>query len=73
MKRYIRAARSTTAEYRGYFITYNAYGKEEYTVDVDGDDVWCDTFSEARKVIDDLYRYDYILNYIEELNKKLGT
>lgn len=65
MKRYIKAARSTTEEYRGYFITYNAYGQEEYTVDVDGDDIWCDTFSEAKEVIDDLYR-------IEEVNKKLG-
>lgn len=65
MKRYIKSSRATTEEYRGYFITYNAYGQEEYTVDVDGDDVWCDTFSEAKEVIDDLYR-------MEEVNKKLG-
>ena len=65
MIRYIKSSRATTEEYRGYFITYNAYGQEEYTEDVDGDDIWCDTFSEAKEGIDDLCR-------IEEVNKKLG-
>ncbi len=50
-------------EYRGYFIEYNAYGEEEFTVDVDGDDVWCNTFTEAQEFIDDLIR-------IQEMNKK---
>lgn len=54
-----------TEEYRGYFIEYNAYGKGEYTVDVEGDDIWCNTFTEATELIDDLYR-------IEEVNRKLG-
>ena len=65
MKRYIKSSRVMVEEYRGYFITYNAYGSEEYTVDIDGDDVWCDTFSEAKEVIDDIYR-------MEDVNKKLG-
>lgn len=65
MKRYIKSSRATVEEYRGYFITYNAYGSEEYTVDIDGDDVWCDTFSEAQEFIDDLCR-------MKEVNKKLG-
>ena len=52
-------------EYRGYFIEYNAYGEEEYTVDVEGDDVWCNTLTEAQEFIDDLYR-------IEEVNRRLG-
>lgn len=54
-----------TEEYRGYFIEYNAYGNEEYTVDVDGDDIVCNTFTEAQELIDDLYR-------IEEVNRMLG-
>lgn len=54
-----------TIEYRGYFIEYNAYGECEFTVDVEGDDIWCNTLTEAQEFVDDLYR-------IENVNRRLG-
>ena len=54
-----------TIEYRGYFIDYNAYGSEEYTIEIDGDDIWCNTLSEAQAVIDDMIR-------LEDVNKRLN-
>lgn len=53
MKRYIKSS-SDTIEYNGYYITYNAYGKGEYTVDIDGDDVWCKSLEEAKAVVDSI-------------------
>lgn len=53
MKRYVKST-SDIIEYRGYYITYNAYGKGEYTVDIDGDDVWCKSLEEAKAVIEEL-------------------
>ena len=53
MKRYIKST-SDTIEYQGYSITYNAYGKGEYTVDIDGDDVWCKSLEEAKAVIEEM-------------------
>ena len=50
MKIYIKA--SQTLDYKGYQIEYNIYGKGEYTVDIDGDDVWCKSLEEAKEVID---------------------
>lgn len=45
-------ADTSEEEYKGYYISYNLYGKGEYTVDIEGDDVWCNSPEEARKVID---------------------
>lgn len=53
-------------EYRGYFIAYNVYGEGEYTVDVEGNDIWCNTFTEAQEFVDDLYR-------IEDVSRRLGV
>ena len=43
-----------TTEYRGYYIEYNIYGKGEYTVQIDGDDVFFKTIKEAMTFIDSL-------------------
>lgn len=53
VKLYIKA--SQTIDYKGYQIEYNIYGKGEYTVDIDGDDVWCKSLEEAKQTIDDIY------------------
>lgn len=45
--------------YKGYWIEFNLYGKEEYTVQVDGDDNWFDTEKEARTFIDSLEEAGY--------------
>jgi len=39
-------------EYKGYFIEYNIYGKNEYTVQFFGDDYWFSTEKEAKDFID---------------------
>jgi len=39
-------------EYKGYYIEYNFYGKGEYTVQYEGDDVWFNTIKEAKEFID---------------------
>lgn len=44
--------RSTT--YKGHWIEFDFYGKGEYTVYHDGDDVWFDTEIEAKKFIDQI-------------------
>lgn len=41
-------------QYNNYWIEYNIYGQGEYTVFYNGEDVWFDTVSEARKFIDSL-------------------
>jgi len=56
MKRYIKSSKSETIEYQGYSIEHNAYGKGEYTIGIDGDDVWCDSLEEAKETIDSLNR-----------------
>lgn len=38
--------------YKGYEISYNFYGREEYTVFFEGDDVWFKTLDEAKAFID---------------------
>lgn len=40
--------------YKGYDIEYNFYGKGEYTVQYQGDDVWFKTEQEAKKFIDEI-------------------
>ena len=70
MKRYIKAYRETTEEYRGYFIDHYVDGDvEEFVVDVDlageGDEHSFSTYSDAKDFIDDLY-------LMENVNKKLG-
>ncbi len=39
-------------EYKGYYVDYNVYGKNEYTVQYDGDDLWFNTPEEAMAFID---------------------
>ena len=41
-------------EYKGYYITHNAYGKNEYTVQCDGDDCYFDSEDDAKKFIDEI-------------------
>lgn len=41
-----------TIEYKGFNIEYNAYGKSEYTVFLDGDDIWFESLSGAKQAID---------------------
>ena len=38
--------------YKGYEISYNFYGRKEYTVFFEGDDVWFNTLDEAKAFID---------------------
>lgn len=40
--------------YKGYDIEHNFYGKGEYTVQYQGDDVWFKTEQEAKKFIDEI-------------------
>ena len=40
--------------YKGYWITFNLYGRGEYTVQDCGDDVVFDTEEEAKQFIDGL-------------------
>lgn len=37
--------------YKGYWITFNFYGREEYTVQYCGDDIVFDTAEEAKEFI----------------------
>lgn len=39
-------------EYRGYYITFNFYGRGEYTVQYCGDDVMFNTVEDAKEYID---------------------
>lgn len=41
-------------EYRGYYIEYNFYGRNEYTVQYCGDDCYFATKDEAKAFIDGL-------------------
>ena len=48
--------RSTT--YKGHWIEFDYYGKGEYTVFHDGDDVWFATEEGAKKFIDQIESED---------------
>ena len=39
-------------KYKGYYIDYNFYGKNEYTVQYCSDDFWFKTEEEAKKFIE---------------------
>lgn len=52
MAKTINSIKST--EYRGYYIDYNVYGKNEFTVQCDGDDYWFGTLIEAMNFIDSI-------------------
>lgn len=39
--------------YKGYDIDYDVYGCGEYTIQVDGDDIWFDTLPDAQRWIDE--------------------
>lgn len=39
-------------EYKGYYIEFNIYGQEEYTVQYCGDDLFFRTEKEAKDFID---------------------
>ena len=43
-----------TAEYKGYVIEHNLYGKGEYSVQYCGDDCWFRTEESARAFIDEV-------------------
>lgn len=59
--------RTEIIEYRGYFIEYNAYGREEYTVDVEGDDIWCNTLTEAERFIDDMCILEEVAHKLDNM------
>ncbi len=40
--------------YKGYVIEYNLYGKGEFTVQFDGDDIWFTSIQEAKEFIDEI-------------------
>lgn len=42
-------------KYRVFYIEYNFYGMNEYTVQYDGDDIIFDTKEKAKEFIDSLY------------------
>lgn len=46
--------KDTTISYKGYDIEFNFYGKNEYTVQYQGDDIWFKTIDEAKKFIDEI-------------------
>lgn len=39
--------------YRGYYIEFGLYGMNEYTVQIDGDDLWFSSVEKAEEFIDD--------------------
>ena len=41
-------------EYKGYYIEYNFYGQNEYSVQYCGDDIMFNTREEAVKFIDEV-------------------
>ena len=41
-------------EYNGYYIEYNIYGRNEYSVQYCGDDVIFDTEAQAKEFIDQI-------------------
>ncbi len=45
---------TATYPYQGYYIDFNVYGKNEYTVNYNGDDVWFKTMKEAMAFIDEI-------------------
>lgn len=53
MKRYIKSSSDIT-EYRGYYIEYNFYGQDEYSVQYCGDDFMFKTEEEAKAFIDEI-------------------
>ena len=40
--------------YRGWDLSYNFYGKGEYTLQYDDADIWFDTEAEAKKFVDEI-------------------
>lgn len=41
-------------EYKGYFIEFNLYGRDEYTVQYCGDDYYFQTLKDAEAFIDSI-------------------
>ena len=41
-------------EYKGYYIEENFYGRNEFTVQYCGDDVWFSSIEEAKAFIDSI-------------------
>ena len=41
-------------EYKGYYIEFNLYGRNEYTVQYRGDDLWFLSENDAKKCIDQI-------------------
>lgn len=46
----------TVRLYRGFDIVWNAYKRGEITINIEGDDVFCKDYDEAKEVIDDYLR-----------------
>ena len=46
------------SEYKGYFIEYNLYGLNEYSVQHCGDDVLFETETEAKMFINEITKGD---------------
>lgn len=44
----------TNELYKGYYIDFNLYDQNEYTVQYCGDDLWFDTEEEARNFINSI-------------------
>lgn len=40
--------------YKGYGIDFNIYGRNEYSVQIDGDDIIFNTLKEAKNYIDNI-------------------
>ena len=46
-------------EYKGYYIEFNFYGRNEFTVQYCGDDIYFPTEKEAEEFIDSIKEEDW--------------
>lgn len=53
-KRFGDSVKDSYKTYKGYNIEYNFYGKNEYTVQYQGDDIWFKSEKEAKDFIDEI-------------------
>lgn len=50
----------TNETYKGYEIECNCYGRNEFTVSFEGDDVWFETLDEAKAFIDSMEEFSVV-------------
>lgn len=63
----------TAYPYRGYTVEQNVYGRDEYTVQYDGDDFYFTDINEAFKFIDEMRdREDYEAERAYEMRAAFG-